>query len=209
MQADPESKPPPRRPPYGIYAYTAREWDPEINLYYYRARYYDPNIGRFISEDPIGLRGGLNLYSYVRNSPGGRIDPHGLCACDDPCPSGRWLLDTTISFTFGLLTAQSWGFGRLVCEDAKHVTRWAKIGCVVNGPFAALNLGGSLQFRGTTYTGICRPEDLPTKRVYMYTVSYGPFGHGGSSEKPDVDSVSISLGTSAGGALGDCYVHPL
>jgi RHS repeat-associated protein len=35
------------------YAYTGREWDPEINLYYYRARYYDPKIGRFISEDAL------------------------------------------------------------------------------------------------------------------------------------------------------------
>ena len=45
----------------GINAYTAREWDPEIGLYYYRARYYDPKIGRFISEDPIGFRGGVNF----------------------------------------------------------------------------------------------------------------------------------------------------
>jgi RHS repeat-associated protein len=33
-------------------------------LYYLRQRYYDPGLGRFISRDPIGLRGDLNLYQY-------------------------------------------------------------------------------------------------------------------------------------------------
>lgn len=60
------------------YAFTGREWDPEIGLYYYRARYYDPEIGRFISEDPIGFRGGADFYAYVGNSPVHRVDPSGL-----------------------------------------------------------------------------------------------------------------------------------
>jgi RHS repeat-associated protein len=45
--------------------YTNREYDEETGLYYYRARYYDSTIGRFISEDPIGLAGGINFYAYV------------------------------------------------------------------------------------------------------------------------------------------------
>jgi RHS repeat-associated protein len=44
---------------------------------YYRARYYDPKIGRFISEDPIGFRGGINFYAYVENNPTNWIDPWG------------------------------------------------------------------------------------------------------------------------------------
>jgi RHS repeat-associated protein len=60
------------------YAFTGREWDPEISLYYYRARYYEPNIGRFISEDPIGLRGDLNLYRYALANPIRFRDPLGL-----------------------------------------------------------------------------------------------------------------------------------
>jgi len=59
------------------YAYTGREWDPESGLYYYRARYYDPKIGRFISEDPIGFDGGINLYTYVDNNPVNYTDPSG------------------------------------------------------------------------------------------------------------------------------------
>jgi RHS repeat-associated protein len=44
------------------YNYTGREWDKETGLYYYRARYYDPMEGRFISKDPIGFKGGINIY---------------------------------------------------------------------------------------------------------------------------------------------------
>jgi RHS repeat-associated protein len=67
------------------YAFTGREWDPEIGLYYYRARYYDPKIGRFISEDPLELKdrafGELNPYAYVANNPVNRVDPLGLQSC--------------------------------------------------------------------------------------------------------------------------------
>ncbi|MDZ4154999.1 MAG: RHS repeat-associated core domain-containing protein [Methylococcales bacterium] len=47
------------------------------NLYYMRARYYDANLGRFISEDPIGHNGGLNLYAYVGGNPIMAVDPSG------------------------------------------------------------------------------------------------------------------------------------
>ncbi len=41
-------------------------------------RYYDPAIGRFLQRDPIGIRGGLNVYEYVRSAPTSAVDPSGL-----------------------------------------------------------------------------------------------------------------------------------
>lgn len=58
--------------------YGGREFDPETGLYYDRARYYDPTSGRFLSEDPIGLDGGLNVYRYAHNDPTTLDDPTGL-----------------------------------------------------------------------------------------------------------------------------------
>jgi RHS repeat-associated protein len=60
------------------YGYTGREWDADSNLYYYRNRWYDSQVGRFISEDPIGLDGGINPYAYVENDPIMDVDPLGL-----------------------------------------------------------------------------------------------------------------------------------
>ncbi|MFC6212985.1 RHS repeat-associated core domain-containing protein, partial [Rahnella laticis] len=52
--------------------------DEESGLHYNRHRYYDPALGRYITQDPIGLRGGWNLYAYVYSKPGRYIDPRGL-----------------------------------------------------------------------------------------------------------------------------------
>ena len=59
------------------YLFTGREFDRETGLYYYRARYYDPEVGRFISRDPIGLNGGVNLYLYAESNPVNNTDPYG------------------------------------------------------------------------------------------------------------------------------------
>ena len=47
-------------------------------LYYVRNRWYDPTVGRFISEDPIGIAGGVNLYAFAGNDPINGEDPFGL-----------------------------------------------------------------------------------------------------------------------------------
>ena len=53
--------------------------DESTGLHYNTFRFYDPDIGRFISQDPIGLAGGMNLYQYAPN-PVGWVDPLGWCA---------------------------------------------------------------------------------------------------------------------------------
>jgi RHS repeat-associated protein len=60
------------------FRFTGREFDSETGLYFYRARYYDPAAGRFLSEDPIEFRGGVNFYRYVSNGPTNLTDPLGL-----------------------------------------------------------------------------------------------------------------------------------
>ncbi|HHA3404839.1 TPA: RHS repeat-associated core domain-containing protein, partial [Salmonella enterica subsp. salamae serovar 1,4,12,[27]:b:[e,n,x]] len=54
-----------------------QQYDDESGLYYNRHRYYSPGQGRYITQDPIGLAGGWNLYSYPLNPVTG-MDPLGL-----------------------------------------------------------------------------------------------------------------------------------
>ncbi|WP_330745848.1 RHS repeat-associated core domain-containing protein, partial [Burkholderia territorii] len=57
--------------------FAGQYFDRETGLHYNRHRYYDPGSGRFVSKDPIGLAGGINVYQYAPN-PIEWIDPLGL-----------------------------------------------------------------------------------------------------------------------------------
>lgn len=43
-------------------------------------RWYSPELGRFVMRDPIGVRGGVNVYAYCKNAPTCLVDPAGLAA---------------------------------------------------------------------------------------------------------------------------------
>jgi RHS repeat-associated protein len=78
--------------------FAGRQWLPATQLYYHRNRWYDPSLGRFISEDPIGIDGGINLYTYAGNDPVNGRDPFGLCKKGEyekirltPTEDGEWI----------------------------------------------------------------------------------------------------------------------
>ncbi|MCP4485926.1 MAG: type IV secretion protein Rhs, partial [Gammaproteobacteria bacterium] len=52
-------------------------YDAESGLHYNYWRYYDSGVGGYVTSDPIGLRGGVNAYSYAIQNPGNMIDPVG------------------------------------------------------------------------------------------------------------------------------------
>ncbi|TJQ30493.1 RHS repeat protein, partial [Escherichia coli] len=63
------------------YRLPGQQHDEESGLYYNRNRYYNPLLGRYITQDPIGLAGGWSLYAYPLNPVNG-IDPLGLSPAD-------------------------------------------------------------------------------------------------------------------------------
>jgi RHS repeat-associated protein len=52
--------------------------DAETGFHYNYHRYYDPKTGRYLSPDPIGQAGGINLFAYAKNNPVRFIDLMGL-----------------------------------------------------------------------------------------------------------------------------------
>ena len=61
------------------FLFQGREYDYDTALYYFRNRWYEPETGRWLSPDPIGISGGLNLYAFCGNDPVNFVDPMG-CA---------------------------------------------------------------------------------------------------------------------------------
>jgi RHS repeat-associated protein len=60
------------------FRYSTKYFDPETGFYYYGYRYYSPELMRWITRDPIGEEGGVNLYAMCGNSITWQIDYLGL-----------------------------------------------------------------------------------------------------------------------------------
>jgi RHS repeat-associated protein len=57
--------------------FSTKQFDDWWGLYYYGRRYYEPSLGRWLSRDPIGEQGGINLFVLVANHPVSGVDARG------------------------------------------------------------------------------------------------------------------------------------
>ncbi|HJW31513.1 MAG TPA: RHS repeat-associated core domain-containing protein, partial [Saprospiraceae bacterium] len=93
------------------YRYTGMERDDESGLEYHKARYYLPWLGRWLSADPIGIGGGINLYAYAGNNPVTRTDTKGTDWKEDIFGDIKKAQVTTTDY--GAITAK----GHLIAYD--------------------------------------------------------------------------------------------
>jgi RHS repeat-associated protein len=174
------------------FRYTARESDTETGLYYYRARYYDPAIGRFVTEDPIRFRAGIDYYSYVHNRPTALRDPRGRIA---------WGGGGYVSGMAGLLTIGGGAEGScmIVGDTAGNVGLLCCAG--LGGGYvagAAASAGGTFAICPTCAT-ICDMEGGSIQGEAFGATGPGAAAGGGVS----VDMKNATIYANAGPAAGE------
>lgn len=95
--------------------------DFETGLVLMTFRYYDPAFSRFLTRDPAGVAGGVNLYEYANNSPISQQDPLGLDSGDDNGGGGFFGgFDTGLAACLATLATNLSSADPTVCVDAVH-----------------------------------------------------------------------------------------
>jgi uncharacterized protein RhaS with RHS repeats len=163
------------------------------NCYIYRARYYDPKVGRFVTKDPIGFKGGINQYAYAGNNSINNTDPLGLCSKECPyCPGGEWT-----SFS-KLTTSVFWGGGVILgkptytCKSNGKKCTATSI-CFGGGAIGSVGIGpdaGGQSGLGSGVVNTFCPSDFEK-------FSYGVYVVGGP-----VSVTKTGNSTSGGGSVG-------
>ncbi|HFU1560640.1 TPA: RHS repeat-associated core domain-containing protein, partial [Citrobacter amalonaticus] len=165
-----------------------QQWDKETGLYYNRHRYYDPLQGRYITQDPIGLMGGWNLYQYPLD-PIQIIDPLGLSGWDG---LGNWLSQP------GMKEAYNHAAGEAEGSIAKPISEWE---------FSGWNVVKGSNHLGTNYINVyamCKDQFDNTKSVAAKVFQTGLFplneieaGKGIPDPSENIGSKSAPVNTAA------------
>ncbi len=148
------------------YAFQGREIDWATGLYYFRARWYDPGAGRWVSNDPIGIAGGMNLYAFCENNPVNFVDPFGL-----ERKNGEEYLDKIRAFIdAGRIAAdQRWWVPRAYTDMAGGLA-------LHSGPWSPLDLKG----QGSQDTYCVDDEEMEADEFGNYLAGY----YAGYTENP-------------------------
>ena len=143
--------------------YTGREQD-TAGLYYYRNRYYSPVTSRFISEDPIGLAGGVNLYSYVGDSPISNNDPTGERA--EPGDNSIYPSTFNCTCTIDCENGEAPGWAQGLCEGMTVPMKQFAVGLVINEWCQSFlkNMNCSIKCMGQCDTPPQPPEQCEKKQ---------------------------------------------
>lgn len=133
-------------------------WEGAAGLYYMRARWYEPGIGRFISEDPTSLNGGMNLYVFGNDDPVNAGDPSGLDVeeCD--------------------IWSDDWMNGSGSCVDEEDFDYEAYAQCVGNAECDLNSISGGLNYLDQQYRPIQAQHvaQQPVSGTYMLRFGRNP-----------------------------------
>jgi len=179
-------------------------FDAETGLHYNWHRDYDPGVGRYVESDPIGLRGGVNLYLYAKNNPKSNFDLKGLCTECDDCPGGKWSGAGLGGQGYFLSGAAALGVYRVDCWSSNK-TCWISVICGGQGFGYGIGASGDSMW----ITGTCNASDLEGKGGTVF--GGGGINAWGSSGSIGKKSATLGVGYGYGGGygVGSCTVSIL
>jgi RHS repeat-associated protein len=180
--------------------------DAESGLHYNYFRDYDPKTGRYIEPDPIGVRGGLNIYGYTQNNPIISVDPRGLA---------RWTGYLTV--TAG---GEVYGGGVLIGYFESEVQDGKKANVVVVGAMGGVTAGWPLSTTTGKITletpGSPNPNDFFGAISFVSANTTLPIAPGfvggaayveiGQAKSTDLFSLQFGIDASTSGYVGWSFV---
>lgn len=138
-------------PGFQPFGFAGGLYDRDTGLVHFGARDYDPGTGRWISKDPSGFAGGLNLYAYANNDPVNSIDRDGR----NPILVGA-VIGGAIGF-FGSAAYQYYTHG---CVDWGDAALWGLAG-------AAAGAVGGWAYEGLAAAGEAAGGSLESEFVNL------------------------------------------
>jgi len=166
----------------GEYGFSTKPLIDDLDWYYYGFRYYDSVTGRWPSRDPIGERGGLNLYGFVYNEPIYHIDILGQAPVIPVILSA--LKDCAINLALQKLKSS---------VANATVTQWLKTMCASN------NVGSPNHKNITVPKSVFNPSrDMPNYRSAVFScarnlVTKGVFNTYVNNKFPNVGNIEDKL----------------
>ena len=162
-----------------------------------RNRYYVPTLGRWLTRDPIGYQGGIDLYEYVQSSPVGNVDAAGLAGWGAP-PWGTMYTPPPTSVSDANLYGTGGGVAPLPNTSPSYPSG-PDFGKVLLGKLAGYSIGSSVGFalKNTVLElpppfGMVVAEMAAHGRIVSCTSARGPAG------RMFVGRVSVGVGWGEG-----------
>lgn len=165
--------------------------DDDTGLEYMWNRWYDQKLGRFISHDPAGLKGELNLYTYADNSPERWGDPWGLQDVDFGTYFGmqtNQYMNTYVSQPFTQMETQAGNVGGTISEYGEPVVATVSM---VTG-FGDVGEGYEMIRNASTVTEVMVGVYQMAANAFTATVS--AMNLGGADISPTLSSASSTVG---------------
>jgi hypothetical protein len=139
-----------------------------------------------VEADPVGLAGGMNLYSYAKQNPANRIDKFGLQDCHKKdCKSCEWIIDQGGTGGASIIVGYSRTPVEFRCRGGNKVCHGV-LACSSLGIQAGIGFQWNIDFESKIGTGsiiknVCSSDELENYISSSWNIDAGIFSTSGNN----------------------------